>query len=273
MTKDEYLLRLKQKLYWNIEQSKIKEIIEDYNEYFDSGISDGSSEEELCILFGDPALLAKNLLREVPHYRTLLWIKGTYSLLLFVLGFLLLKSVSQPFNITVRNLMLQAFLLLPLLHPFAFSYPDQKPLKRTLWLLGVITFLSLSAVLFVGWFSWHSFFLDYLTTIIDPWHIGPIISGILWFSHASLIAIIITIFTVKHKGYYIGLILANTSLFAAGNLLLRLLHALDDPNALHASLYAISCNIASNLTIGIIVLLIRFCFQKLRKQTKKVSAF
>ena len=64
MKKDDFLKKLKIALKNKLTKAEISEIILDYTEYFDVGIADGKTEEELIMQFGDPKIIAMELLSD-----------------------------------------------------------------------------------------------------------------------------------------------------------------------------------------------------------------
>lgn len=273
MTKDEYIEKLKSGLSWNIQESKMNEIINDYSEYFDAGLSEGSTEDELCVLFGNPVLQAKSIMRELPQYRSILWMRIGYSILLFLLGVLLFKSSNGYDFLGIRSFLLPLFLVLPLLHPFAFTYENHQPKTRLLWILSGMTILSLIAVVLVIWFLWNTSYIAYLVTIIKPTSIGPITELVLWISQGSLLVMIGTIFLIKHKIYYVSFMVANSCLFICGNLLIRLLHGMDDIAILPQALQELGKFVIGTIALAFVVLMIQFGVRCLSKamSRKRVS--
>ncbi len=63
MTKTDYLFQLENALIKNLDYNEVQSIISDYNEYFESGMQEGLSEQELCIKFGTPLVVAKEIFK------------------------------------------------------------------------------------------------------------------------------------------------------------------------------------------------------------------
>ena len=66
LNKKEYLRELSDELRGYFKRKDVKNIIADYNEFFDAGISEGRSEDEICEEFGD----VQNLAREIAENQT-----------------------------------------------------------------------------------------------------------------------------------------------------------------------------------------------------------
>lgn len=64
MERSEFLNQLEKALKKKLPHNELNEIMEDYNEYFDTGLSEGRQEQELCAEFGEPAAIAAELLNE-----------------------------------------------------------------------------------------------------------------------------------------------------------------------------------------------------------------
>ncbi len=64
MTKAEYLHTLSTALENRLPQREVQEIIADYGEYFETGLLEGKTEEELTREFGPPDMVARELLRD-----------------------------------------------------------------------------------------------------------------------------------------------------------------------------------------------------------------
>jgi len=61
MTKRKFLFKLRNKLIWHHNTREVNNIIGDYNEYFNVGLSEGSSEVDLTRTLGSPEEVAKSL--------------------------------------------------------------------------------------------------------------------------------------------------------------------------------------------------------------------
>jgi len=61
MKKSKYLFLLRNKLLWKHSTRDINSIIFDYNEYFNIGLSNGKSENDMVIDLGSPTIVAKSL--------------------------------------------------------------------------------------------------------------------------------------------------------------------------------------------------------------------
>ena len=59
--KQEYLRELSRELKSYFKKKDVKNIILDYEEFFDAGISEGKSEVEICEDFGDVQNLARDI--------------------------------------------------------------------------------------------------------------------------------------------------------------------------------------------------------------------
>lgn len=70
MNRKEFMKKLSQKLEWSFTLEETQDILADYEEYFDTGIQEGKSEEALCTEFGLPKQIAESLLRERPRRRS-----------------------------------------------------------------------------------------------------------------------------------------------------------------------------------------------------------
>jgi uncharacterized membrane protein len=69
MNKADFLINLKRSLKKNLSKEEAEEIIRDYNEYFETGMADGKTEEELICEFGSPDMIAKELMMDKPLSR------------------------------------------------------------------------------------------------------------------------------------------------------------------------------------------------------------
>lgn len=63
MTRDQFMRELKEALDGRLPESDIAEILADHSEFFEAGLAEGSTEEEVARQLGDPAKIALSLLR------------------------------------------------------------------------------------------------------------------------------------------------------------------------------------------------------------------
>ncbi len=61
MKKSDYLKQLESELYKKLDYQETQSILKDYGEYFETGLRDGVSEDELCARFGNPADVAREI--------------------------------------------------------------------------------------------------------------------------------------------------------------------------------------------------------------------
>lgn len=66
MTKKEFLAELENALEGKLPADEVKEIIADYKEIFDCGLSDGKKEEEISLEIASPAKIARKILDDEP---------------------------------------------------------------------------------------------------------------------------------------------------------------------------------------------------------------
>lgn len=64
MTREEFLEEIAENLHGKMTTNEITDILNDYNEYFDAGMREGKTEEEICSEWGSPARIVKTLLAE-----------------------------------------------------------------------------------------------------------------------------------------------------------------------------------------------------------------
>ena len=60
-TKQEYLYELSRELRGYFKKQEVKNIVDDYSEFFDAGVSDGKSEAQICEEFGNVQNLARDI--------------------------------------------------------------------------------------------------------------------------------------------------------------------------------------------------------------------
>lgn len=64
MTKELYLRRLRRQLNWRLPPCEVREVLADYEGFFQDGLAEGKDEAALCEQFGAPKETARVLLRE-----------------------------------------------------------------------------------------------------------------------------------------------------------------------------------------------------------------
>ncbi len=64
MTKDLYLRQLRRQLNWRLPPDEVREVLSDYEGFFEEGLAEGKDEAALCEQFGAPKEAARALLRE-----------------------------------------------------------------------------------------------------------------------------------------------------------------------------------------------------------------
>ncbi len=64
MTRRTYLDELMKELSKKMEITEASNIIADYEEFFQSGLAEGKSEEDLCVEFGNPTVLAREIISD-----------------------------------------------------------------------------------------------------------------------------------------------------------------------------------------------------------------
>ncbi len=64
MTKDLYLQQLRRQLNWRLPPDEVREVLSDYEGFFEEGLAEGKDEAALCEQFGAPKEAARALLRE-----------------------------------------------------------------------------------------------------------------------------------------------------------------------------------------------------------------
>lgn len=64
MQRREFIREIKENLAGKMTEKEIQEIVYDYEEYFDAGIREGKTEEEICSELGSPARITRTILEE-----------------------------------------------------------------------------------------------------------------------------------------------------------------------------------------------------------------
>ena len=116
--KQDYLRELSGELKGYFKKRDVRNIISDYEEFFDAGISEGKSEAEICENFGD----IQNLAREIADNQTDVkrGINGIEYMLIFVLAAAVIFLYWLADYKTIRELEIYS---IPLLHFLPFSAP------------------------------------------------------------------------------------------------------------------------------------------------------
>ena len=65
MNKPVYLKRLNSALRWNLKAKEIRDILSDYDGFFDKAVSEGKSEEQICAELGNPETIARDIISEM----------------------------------------------------------------------------------------------------------------------------------------------------------------------------------------------------------------
>lgn len=164
MTKNQYLKELAKHLL-GIPDEEIKDILYDFREYFNAGIQDGRTEEELISSLGDPKMLAQQvkteymvrLAKRAPNFRNLYNASlATMGLSFFkMIGFTLILVglalfLNQLSNLDLRLTKIWPLFVLGLGAAFQVSY-FTNPLrgKTNMSLLIPGGFLTISGFLFL----------------------------------------------------------------------------------------------------------------------------
>ena len=155
MNKDEYLINLKSDLSAKLSKNEVLEILNDYEEYFETGLSEGKTEKELIDEFGSPGTILNELLREKGEqglicksfYRRWLSSKHITQVCLFILfGGLLYYRFRMRFYLFGNNSVNDIYLLIacPILLALCGVYRLLKfPTKFDLYLRRLNLWLAL----------------------------------------------------------------------------------------------------------------------------------
>lgn len=65
-TKHEFLLQLRHFMTYRFSIRDIRDTLEDFNGFFDMGITEGKTEEELCLSFGHPKDITRQMMSQLP---------------------------------------------------------------------------------------------------------------------------------------------------------------------------------------------------------------
>lgn len=66
MTKEEYLKQLESNLKKFVSKDELNDILMDYGEFFEDGRRQNKSDTEISAKLGDPEIIAKQLIEEMP---------------------------------------------------------------------------------------------------------------------------------------------------------------------------------------------------------------
>lgn len=98
-TQKRFLQALRMTLFWQVSRSESEEILDDYTEFFISGLAEGKTEEELCKQFGRPSMIVRRLAdgerQKLPIGK--LFLAGLLLSTLVALFFPLLFVLPSPF--------------------------------------------------------------------------------------------------------------------------------------------------------------------------------
>ncbi len=153
-TKKSFLRALKLRLCLRLPPDEVRDVIQDYESFFSSGIAEGKTEAELCLEFGSPKQVAGNVLKEEDGRTTLIWFSG----LVYIAAALRL-AWWYTFNQFTRVGIIYVFALL--ITPLLFilwgkrkaKYPEitAKWRKRAILMFAATFFVWLIDTLFNTW--------------------------------------------------------------------------------------------------------------------------
>lgn len=225
MNRRQFMKELSRHLYWRMPPVETASVLRDYNEHFDSGLADGSSEEELLVRCGTPREIATELGQPGYRERTLLCLAALAALLLAAVGaHRWLPWVDVPFF--GRNQL--AALLVACAAVFSYVYIlhgglGVRPLRWVTlcaWLLPVVSFLPslLCCLLFSMDFN-------------------------------AMVAFLSPLLEIQQIGSFATLILNIQMLMAIGSwvIIVLLRHRLDKTASVALALDAVSVSLSTNL--------------------------
>ena len=229
MEKAKFLYQLQKELKNDFTKSEQKEIIRDYTEYFDTGLSEGRSEQELCVEFGEPAFIVSELLNEkelknkrreanIPVKRCSkneIIQKVVFGLLLFMC-----LLIASQYRIGYKSYMnIYIDFVITLLFPISILgminiqkiYQNTKivQISKNAYLLALIPIAA--AILYIAFFilPWI------LGTPLSFDSIGPLISIGIYFIYGILISLtyLIVLMSISKRNFKVLFIFFFTGLF------------------------------------------------------------
>ncbi len=276
MTKTEYLQALTAALEKGLPIQDIYEITADYAEYFDTGMQEGKTEDELTSEFGLPATVAQELLRDKKDVSTekarheyvrlrailgrILAAAGVIAIL-FVLNFKQVRLSRYGIDILLTTV-LPILLLVGGYHKLFKPRLQKAPhfyIAATVVLLGVLTlFIASLAQMLLNAFS----FVDY---ILSPEILGMFMSAI---TSLTVLLIVCAVLWLLHLSaayaWAKGLLFYPLGAFFTLSDISLLLREMVSPETLAAGIYRSLLPVA----VGI-VLTIVFALFFIRKQGSK----
>jgi uncharacterized membrane protein len=89
--KSSFMYELNWELLWKYDKKEAKDIIDDYEEYFELGLLDGKSEEDICKELGSPLDLVRAIFPETTKFRRYINKKILHR---FILAFVMLSIIT-----------------------------------------------------------------------------------------------------------------------------------------------------------------------------------
>lgn len=252
MTKNQFLSRLHNALLWQYNQNEITEILEDYQELFESGEEDGETEEAMCSRFGKPEEIAAILKERKKPFISRKSSRYFISVMVMLIGVVIFFRIRSEY---IGNQMLIYSMTLvvavPLILWWLFggsrnSLPyvrDQEVRKSLVYSFACHAFLILveafiyCAILLlcqliqgrVGASSRETFF-----QYVDPWLLGPAFTKTLSFFYVVMIGVfaIDLFWFIKKSIRFFPYLCLVMGMICSGFCLENLLKQLDDPAVL-----------------------------------------
>lgn len=279
-SKKRFMNRFRRLLLWRFRAEDVREILSDYNEFFDVALETGKSEEEIVKELGDPLTIVKNIDQEWKKEKRLyLWsgkVLFFYGIRFFCLcGILFFGSVL----INTYDWENSVFLVLPLFllvfwallggNTFSlglFSNQVTSRKRKLLLLHGIQVMLSLPAFIILLWMLFYPEGIFYVFRN-DPSYMGVFFEK--WLVALCVVLVFYNLWVIyqyrKLSFVYYGLFIHGFSSIFMIVYFINILHRLSDFNTLQRQL--IRCIFI--YMEGIVLVFLFFLLLKSRKKEDK----
>ncbi len=192
ISKRKFMNELHWNLLWKYEKNDIKDIMEDYEEYFDIGLLEGKNEEDICRELGSPVELVGAILLETPKSKSYINKRILQPLILSIIMLSIITYLIVTINDN-KNMVMAVCFLTPIVTIglwklldgvlLSLSWLSHSENKKNLSKILVYHLLHILLALSLFWFmkfevlTWGIHKNPYG---MEMWEIGPFVTNILY---------------------------------------------------------------------------------------------